>query len=164
MSKYFYSDMLLFTPTVNMKLLLLSLFTVVCCVWVNATVEDQIGRHRLDELLVYLRAVKKNMQNGDNLVSTPPQDVQDHCCLTALECFGTTLHLQFNAAHVKHVRKLIRGLRSRTTEKTMSFCHSNTTLPNCQDSCNMHPKKSANEFLQKLESLIQRANTNLARV
>ncbi|KAK7922611.1 hypothetical protein WMY93_009513 [Mugilogobius chulae] len=134
---------------------------VYSCLFVNSTVENQIGRYRLQEVLIYIKAVEMNLKNGEHLVNTPPEDTEDCCCLTALECFRNNLHQDFNASQVKHVRKLIRGLKSSITVKTMNFCNSNNTTSTCQDSCQMHPKKSAKEFLQRLESLIQRAYTQL---
>uniref|UniRef100_A0A3B4A041 Interleukin 9 n=1 Tax=Periophthalmus magnuspinnatus TaxID=409849 RepID=A0A3B4A041_9GOBI len=123
-----------------MRLLLLSVLTVYCCASVNDTGIEK--RHRLEEALSYIEVVKNNLP--------------DCCCLTALKCFQANLDLHFNGTCVK---KLSRSLKSRTTVSqplSMDFCNSNnSTQSTCQDLCHMHPKKTAKEFLQRLESLIQ---------
>uniref|UniRef100_A0A8C6SMB9 Uncharacterized protein n=1 Tax=Neogobius melanostomus TaxID=47308 RepID=A0A8C6SMB9_9GOBI len=93
----------------------------------------------------------------------------DCCCLTALECYRSNLLHHFNSTHEKPVRKLIRGLKSEITVSQTSLNKTHVTIrvskftcvsfqSTCQVTCEKHPQRSAKEFLERLESLIQRVS------
>ncbi|XP_061747693.1 interleukin-21 [Nerophis ophidion] len=109
---------------------------------------------KLKEVLQQLNKVKDSLQRRHLLVSTPPQDIEDCCCPSALQCFKYNLQ-QFNLTE-REQRKFHRGLKHSLTEKAMDFCASGQPVNKCK-TCDSYPKKNAMEFLQRLESLIIRA-------
>ncbi|XP_040904916.1 interleukin-21 [Toxotes jaculatrix] len=138
-----------------MKLVVLCLFAVCCCSLANTT----NSRKKLEEVLRQLRDVKTSLQNDDKMLNTPPENIENCCSLKALECFRANLKLHFNINEKKQ-SKLYRSLTHTLTVNGLDFCNSgNKTLP-CQH-CDSHPKAPAQEFFNRLESLIQRGITRL---
>ncbi|KAK2848808.1 hypothetical protein Q5P01_008642 [Channa striata] len=134
----------------------------VCC-WalVNAmttNVPDKSNQKRkLEEVLRQLNEVK-SLQHNEAMLSAPPENIEDCCCLSALQCFRANMQVHFNMAEKKQ-SKLYKSLKHRYTEKGLEFCNSGSRST-CQD-CHSHPKVNVNEFFNRLESLIQRAIARL---
>ncbi|XP_070819386.1 interleukin-21 [Chaetodon trifascialis] len=142
-----------------MKLVLTCLFAVCCC-FMASTSANILQRKKLQEVLRQLSAVKANLQHNEQMLNTPPKNIEDCCCLSALHCFRTTLQVQFNITE-RNRSKLYRSLNHNITEKGLDFCNSGNVRPTCQD-CDSHPKENASEFFNRLESLIQRAIDRLS--
>ncbi|XP_077388942.1 interleukin-21 [Festucalex cinctus] len=141
--------------------LVLCLLTVCCAAFVSGvTLEER----KLAEVLKQLGDVKDSLQRRELLVNTPPQNIEECCCLSALQCFRNNLLVQFNVTEMKEV-KLYRSLKHHITERGLDFCKSGNKSGNdvstCQ-TCDSHPKATAREFVSRLESLIQRAISRLS--
>ncbi|XP_041800361.1 interleukin-21 isoform X2 [Chelmon rostratus] len=117
-------------------------------------------RKKLQEVLRQLNAVKSSLQHNEQMLNTPPKNIEDCCCLSALHCFRTNLQVQFNITE-RNRSKLYRSLNHHFTESGLNFCNSGNVRPTCQD-CDSHPKENASEFFNRLESLIQRAIARLS--
>uniref|UniRef100_A0A3P9B1U9 Interleukin-21 n=1 Tax=Maylandia zebra TaxID=106582 RepID=A0A3P9B1U9_9CICH len=130
-----------------MKLIVFCLFTIYCCSLVKAS---PMERKKLQEVLRELKMLKQLMMN------TPPKDIEDCCCLTALTCFRETL-LQHFGISGKYQKKLYKSLNHTLTVSTfgLNFCNTETSTTNCS-TCHSHPKEKASEFFNRLESLVQR--------
>ncbi|XP_068448037.1 interleukin-21 [Clinocottus analis] len=131
-----------------MKLLVFCLFAV----WFGSlagvsTHSNKTSQRKLQEVWRQLDIVKQSLQHGEKMMSTPPLSVEDSCCLSALRCFQKNLREHFNMAE-RTQRKLHKSLKSSLTAT-------------CQD-CNSHPKENAKEFLNRLESLIQKGISSLS--
>uniref|UniRef100_A0A3Q3M6J7 Uncharacterized protein n=1 Tax=Mastacembelus armatus TaxID=205130 RepID=A0A3Q3M6J7_9TELE len=141
-----------------MKLVLLFLFAVCFCSLGNTTTNRGVlVQKKLEEVLRQVNDVKESLEM---MVNSPPQNIEDCCCLSALKCFQANLQVHFNITERKQ-SKLNKSLRHRLTESGLNFCNSGMTVlfslqSTCQD-CTSHPKVNVNEFLNRLESLIQRS-------
>ncbi|XP_076595935.1 interleukin-21 [Chaetodon auriga] len=142
-----------------MKLVVICLFAVCCCFLAN-TSASTLERKKLQEVLRQLSVVKANLQHNEQMLNTPPKNIEDCCCLSALHCFRTKLQVQFNITE-RNRSKLYRSLNHSITERGLDFCNSGNVRPTCQD-CDSHPKENAREFFNRLESLIQRAIDRLS--
>ncbi|XP_034453447.1 interleukin-21 [Hippoglossus hippoglossus] len=89
------------------------------------------------------------------MLNSPPHDVENCCCLPALECFHANLIVHFNGTNKIH-KKLNRSLNSSITKSGVEYCPSGNNTTTCHD-CDSHPKVNVQEFFDRLESLIQRA-------
>ncbi|KAM3612922.1 uncharacterized protein V6R79_017203 [Siganus canaliculatus] len=147
-----------------MKLVAFCLFAVCCLSLANTKTnkERSLERNKLLEVLRQLQNVKMNLQHSEQMFNTPPKNIEDCCCLSALQCFRNNLHGQFNVTE-RNQRQLYRSLKHSITERGLNFCRSENTQPTCQD-CASHPKENAKEFFNRLESLIQRAITRLSLI
>nr|UXX34737.1 interleukin-21 protein [Channa argus] len=143
-----------------MKLVLLCVFAVCCGSLANpiTNVATKIQRRKLQEVLRQLNEVK-SLQHNETMLSAPPENIEDCCCLSALQCFQRNLNEHFNMAEKKQ-QKLHRSLTSQITVKGLEFCSPGTNFI-CQN-CSSHPKVSVQEFFNRLESLIQRAIVRLS--
>ncbi|GAA6222006.1 interleukin-21-like isoform X1 [Lates japonicus] len=139
-----------------MKLVVLCLFAVYCFSLANTT---PLTRRKLEEVLRQLSEVKESLQHSDKMLSAPPENIEDCCCLSALSCFRANLNLHFNITEKKQ-KKLYKSLNSSITERGLNFCNPGSDTATCQD-CDLHPKVNVQEFFKSLESLIQRAITKL---
>ncbi|XP_061691017.1 interleukin-21 isoform X2 [Syngnathoides biaculeatus] len=119
-----------------------------------------LERRKLIEVLRQLADVKDSLQQRELLVNTPPQNIEDCCCLSALRCFRASLHVQFNVTERKQ-DKLYRSLKHPITERGLDSCKSLNSAAACS-TCDSHPKATAREFVNRLESLIQRAISRLS--
>ncbi|XP_035767075.1 interleukin-21 [Neolamprologus brichardi] len=88
------------------------------------------------------------------MMNTPPKDIEDCCCLTALTCFRETLLEHFGISG-KYQKKLYKSLNHTLTISGLNFCNTETSTTNCS-TCHSHPKENASEFFNRLESLVQR--------
>ncbi|XP_045885712.1 interleukin-21 [Micropterus dolomieu] len=140
-----------------MKLVVLCLFAVCCFSLANTS--TNITERKLQEVLRQLKDVRLSLQQHDQnmTLNTPPRNIEDCCCLSALQCFRANLQVKFNAADRK-TNKLYRSLSNPITERGLNFCNSGNVMSTCQD-CDSHPKENATEFFNRLESLIQMAIT-----
>ncbi|KAM7417180.1 hypothetical protein PAMA_017021 [Pampus argenteus] len=113
-------------------------------------------KRKLSEVMWHLGDVKRNIQGHVGTYYTPPQNIEDCCCLSALQCFRTSLpNITSNS-----VSKLSRSLKSNLVLKGLErkeLCKPST---NCTE-CTSHQKENASEFFNRLESLIQRAINRL---
>ncbi|XP_061644058.1 interleukin-21 isoform X1 [Phyllopteryx taeniolatus] len=142
-----------------MKLVLLCLLAVCCSSLASAT-DMTLERRKLVEVLRQLGDVKDSLQHGELLVNTPPQNIEDCCCLSALRCFRASLHVQFNLTE-RRQNKLYRSLKHPITERGLDLCKSGNAVATCA-TCDSHPKTTAREFVNRLESLIQKAISRLS--
>uniref|UniRef100_A0A3Q3JYQ2 Interleukin n=1 Tax=Monopterus albus TaxID=43700 RepID=A0A3Q3JYQ2_MONAL len=145
-----------------MKLFVLCLFAVSCYTLINAkTTDRQNQKKKLKEVLFQLDEVKRSLQNPEKMVNTPPQNIEDCCCLSALQCFRANLQVHFNVTDKKQ-GKLYKSLNffNPLQENGLRFCNSGNDEPTCQD-CVSHPKVNAREFFNRLESLIQRVSFSI---
>ncbi|XP_075904312.1 interleukin-21 [Nelusetta ayraudi] len=146
-----------------MKLLGFCLLVVCCCCWSLASPPKNrrsfsLQRSKLEEAYRQLRSVKQALQHSEKLLYTPPKNIEDCCCLPALECFRANFNLTFQATEGHH-RKFYRSLENPITVR--GLCDSQSSNSTCQD-CHAHPKQSAQEFFNRLESLIQKAIARLS--
>ncbi|XP_069025569.1 interleukin-21 [Embiotoca jacksoni] len=141
-----------------MKLVLFCLFAVCCCSPASTTRTSE--RRKLEEVLKQLNSVKESLQHNEQMVNTPPENIEDCCCLSALQCFRVTLQFQFNATERKQM-KLSKSLQHPLTMRGLDFCNDRNSASSCQ-TCDSHPKQKGKEFFNRLESLIQRARTKLS--
>uniref|UniRef100_A0A3Q3VTI4 Interleukin n=1 Tax=Mola mola TaxID=94237 RepID=A0A3Q3VTI4_MOLML len=144
-----------------MKLVAFCLFAL-CC-WsldnMSANANNQyLQRRKLQEVLRRLNTVKASLQDSKQSVNTPPQDIEDCCCLSALQCFRENLHVEFNVSTTNH---FYRSLKHNLTEGGLDFCNSRNVNSTCQ-ACQSHPKENAKEFFNRLQSLIQKGKKNIS--
>uniref|UniRef100_A0A8C2ZEI9 Interleukin-21 n=1 Tax=Cyclopterus lumpus TaxID=8103 RepID=A0A8C2ZEI9_CYCLU len=149
-----------------MKLVVFCLFAVWCGSLVGASPRpnDRTLQRKLTEVLRQLNSVRRSLQHGEKMLSTPPLSVEDCCCLSALQCFQENLHVQFNVTE-RTQGKLYKSLKSPITcgraEVNFSCVLHVSLQATCQD-CDSHPKENAREFFNRLESLIQKGITRLS--
>ncbi|XP_041653303.1 interleukin-21 [Cheilinus undulatus] len=145
-----------------MKLIAFCLLAV-CCYSLANTETNGAGRSiksiKLQEVLNFLKETRENLQPSEQLLNTPPQDIEDCCCLPALECFRKNLLEQLSGAEGER-RKLLKSLRHPLTASGLNFCTSANNQTTCQ-SCDSHPKQNVATFFNRMETLIQSAITRL---
>uniref|UniRef100_A0A8D3A5Q8 Interleukin n=1 Tax=Scophthalmus maximus TaxID=52904 RepID=A0A8D3A5Q8_SCOMX len=147
-----------------MRLSALCLFAVCCCCCslVNAAATAAAAKtdqgRKLQEVLRQLSDVKDSVQFNEKMLSSPPENIEDCCCLSALECFRANMQVHLNVTGRK-LHKLLRSLKNPLTLSGLDSCKSgNDTVRGnltCHD-CDSHPKVNVQEFFNRLESLIQR--------
>nr|UNA06293.1 interleukin [Hippocampus erectus] len=142
-----------------MKLVVVCLLAV-CCASFASAAGVTLERRKLLEVVKQLGDVKDSLERRELLVNTPPQNIEDCCCLSALRCFRASLHVQFNATERKQ-DKLYRSLKHPITERALDFCKTGNAVSTCE-TCDSQPKATAPEFVKRLESLIQRAISRLS--
>ncbi|XP_037118445.1 interleukin-21 [Syngnathus acus] len=142
-----------------MKLVLLCLLTV-CCASLACADGVTLERRKLLEVLKQLGDVKNSLERKNLLLNTPPQNIEDCCCLSALRCFRASLHVHFNMTE-RNQNKLYRSLKHPITERGLDFCESGNGVSTCE-MCASHPKATTREFVSRLESLIQKAISRLS--
>ncbi|XP_078116197.1 uncharacterized protein LOC144524085 isoform X1 [Sander vitreus] len=144
-----------------MKLVVFCLFAV-CCGSLASTSTNKpdvpLQIRKLEEVLRQMEALRGNMQNNDQMLNTPPVDIEDVCCLSALQCLSASLNVQYNVTENKPKTKLLKSLRSHITVR--GLCNAGSVQSTCQD-CASHPKENATTFFNRLESFIQKAITRL---
>uniref|UniRef100_A0A671V728 Interleukin n=1 Tax=Sparus aurata TaxID=8175 RepID=A0A671V728_SPAAU len=148
-----------------MKLVVFCLFAVYCCSLVStATRENErtLQRKKLQEVLKQLNAVKVSLQQSEKMLYTPPRNIEDCCCLSALKCYRDNLKVSFNVGEGRQ-KQLFKSLQHPLTERGLTFCNSPNVNSTCQD-CVSHPRQSATEFYNRLESLIQMAISRLTMI
>ncbi|XP_051810653.1 interleukin-21 [Acanthochromis polyacanthus] len=144
-----------------MKLVVLCLLAVCCCSLADTDVKQT--RRKLQEVLLRLTDVKESLQSSEQELRTPPKNIEDCCCRSALQCFRTNLNGGINAIEKRKQRQLYISLRDPAIVEGLDFCNAgNATVSQstCQD-CGSHPKEKASEFFSRLESLIERAIAKL---
>uniref|UniRef100_A0A3B4TWV1 Interleukin 21 n=1 Tax=Seriola dumerili TaxID=41447 RepID=A0A3B4TWV1_SERDU len=144
-----------------MKLVLLCLFAVCCYSLAQTTTttngpNTSLQKRKLEEALRQLNEVKRRQQVGSyTFTFSQLCPFTDCCCLSALQCFKANMQVHFNVTEGKE-KKLYNSLKNHlTVSKLLDFCNSGNDTPTCQN-CYLHPKVKAQEFFNRLESLIQR--------
>ncbi|KAM8732973.1 interleukin-21 [Acanthopagrus latus] len=148
-----------------MKLVVFCLFAVYCCSLASTATRETdrtLQRKKLQEVLKQLNAVKVSLQQSEKLLYTPPRNIEDCCCLSALKCFQANLEVSFNVKEGRQ-RQLFRSLKHPLTERGLNFCSSPNVNSTCQE-CVSHPRQNATEFYNRLESLIQMAISRLTMI
>ncbi|KAM9849637.1 interleukin-21-like [Aulostomus maculatus] len=143
-----------------MKLLLLCLLAACCSPLARTATQGTLEERKLKEILMQLNDVKEILQHSEQMVNTPPQNTEDGCCLSALRCFRANLQVNFNVTE-RNQGKLYKSLKHPITERGLDFCRSGNGESTCK-TCESHPKATAKEFFNRLESLIQKAITRLS--
>ncbi|XP_022616105.1 interleukin-21 [Seriola dumerili] len=146
-----------------MKLVLLCLFAVCCYSLAQTTTttngpNTSLQKRKLEEALRQLNEVKRRQQHYEEMLNAP-ENIEDCCCLSALQCFKANMQVHFNVTEGKE-KKLYNSLKNHLTVRSLDFCNSGNDTPTCQN-CYLHPKVKAQEFFNRLESLIQRGITKL---
>ncbi|XP_068561388.1 interleukin-21 [Cebidichthys violaceus] len=142
-----------------MKLVVFCLFAVWCGSLAGTSRPTDL-RRKLKEVLSQLNVVKKSLQHNEKMLNTPPQNVEDCCCLSALRCFRANLDVHFDMTEIKQ-KNLYRSLGNENTVR--GLCNSTSAgdaSATCRD-CDSHPKETAREFFNRLESLIQKGIARL---
>ncbi|XP_057706948.1 interleukin-21 [Corythoichthys intestinalis] len=139
-------------------MILIFLCLAVCCSLASTNVVT-LERRKLVDVLNQLGDVKDSLQTKELLVNTPPQNIEDCCCLSALRCFQESLQGKFNMTE-RMQNKFYRGLKHPITERGLDLCKSGYSA-SC-GTCDSHPKASAKEFVNRLELLLQRAIARLS--
>ncbi|KAK5864421.1 hypothetical protein PBY51_015665 [Eleginops maclovinus] len=131
-----------------MKFVILCLFAVFC----SSLARTVPTEHVLKEVLRNLKLLKQRVKSNEHMMNTPPRNIEDSCC--PLQCFQDNLS---SLSNVITARKLSMSLNSTIIEN--GICSSgNNKMLQCTD-CDTHPKKSAREFFDRLETLVQKAIT-----
>ncbi|CAN9514576.1 unnamed protein product [Ophioblennius macclurei] len=146
-----------------MKLLFFCLFAAVCgaLAFTSTTKSGRVmERRKLEEVLRELRDVRQSLQHSEQMLNTPPQNIEDCCCLSALQCYRASMQVQLNVTERKQ-GKLYRSLKHHLTVRGLDLCNTGNSTASCQ-TCDSHPKQKAREFFDRLESLIQRAVAKLS--
>nr|UOV22688.1 interleukin 21 [Oostethus manadensis] len=73
-----------------------------------------LERRKLVEVLEQLNQVQDSLQHRQLLVNTPPRNIEDCCCLSALRCFRANLQVRFNVTERKQ-KKFYRSLKHPIT-------------------------------------------------
>uniref|UniRef100_A0A3Q1F5N8 Interleukin n=1 Tax=Acanthochromis polyacanthus TaxID=80966 RepID=A0A3Q1F5N8_9TELE len=141
-----------------MKLVVLCLLAVCCCSLADTDVKQT--RRKLQEVLLRLTDVKESLQSSEQELRTPPKNIEDCCCRSALQCFRTNLNGGINAIEKRKQRQLYISLRDPAIVIIFSFASHQST---CQD-CGSHPKEKASEFFSRLESLIERVRALMSTI
>ncbi|XP_034037328.1 interleukin-21 isoform X2 [Thalassophryne amazonica] len=102
--------------------------------------------------------MNQSLQHNEVLLNTPPQNIQDCCCVSALRCFHKNLKYLNVAERQVHV-KLQKSLKHSLTERGLDFCNQGKAESTTCQNCTTYPKANSKEFVIRLESLIQRALT-----
>uniref|UniRef100_A0A665TJ25 Interleukin n=1 Tax=Echeneis naucrates TaxID=173247 RepID=A0A665TJ25_ECHNA len=137
-----------------MKLIAVCLFAACCYSLASAIItngpDTTYQRKKLEEVLRQLYDVKEIMQHNEKMLSTPPENIEDCCCLSALQCFKANMEVHFNTTE-RNQKKLLKSLKSHlTVSKAPSTCQT----------CDSHPQVTVQVFLNRLESLIQRVSAS----
>uniref|UniRef100_A0A674B680 Interleukin 21 n=1 Tax=Salmo trutta TaxID=8032 RepID=A0A674B680_SALTR len=139
-----------------MKLLVCCLLAITCCVLANA---DNVERTmKLTEVLKELRQLNKSVEVGQSAIFL--NTFFEECCfLSTLECFKKMVpHLKTKQKKLQ--RKVIRNLSPLTFTGVDSCSREERENKVCQG-CDSYPMKDSREFVQQLESLLQKAMTRL---
>ncbi|XP_039976342.1 interleukin-21 isoform X2 [Xiphias gladius] len=144
-----------------MKLVVLCLFAVCCWSLANTTTTEGPTRgqtRKLQEVLRQLNDVRESLQN-DTMLNAPPENIEDCCSLTALECFRSSLQAHFVTTQ-KKMSKLIKSLRNSLTVNALNFCTQGNVEPTCSE-CGSDGEVNVQEFFNRLKSFIQEGITRL---
>uniref|UniRef100_A0A3B4TVY4 Interleukin 21 n=1 Tax=Seriola dumerili TaxID=41447 RepID=A0A3B4TVY4_SERDU len=151
-----------------MKLVLLCLFAVCCYSLAQTTTttngpNTSLQKRKLEEALRQLNEVKRRQQHYEEMLNAP-ENIEDCCCLSALQCFKANMQVHFNVTEGKE-KKLYNSLKNHLTVRSLDFCNSgNDTLHEELICCTHSTWPLVNfsfEFFNRLESLIQRGITKL---
>ncbi|XP_071772320.2 interleukin-21 isoform X1 [Centroberyx gerrardi] len=144
-----------------MKLVGFCVLAVICYALAEAATDRTTLIRKLKEVRSELKQLNGSLQHNGLMLNTPPQNVEDSCCISALCCFQENL-LKLNVTKKTTQKKLAKSLRSlQRTESGLNFCDSgNATQTTCQ-TCNSYPKSSTRDFVDTLDSLIQKGLTRL---
>ncbi|XP_076005267.1 interleukin-21 [Genypterus blacodes] len=140
-----------------MKLALFCFLVVGCCCLADVTASRSLNK--LKEALKEVRKLKESLQD-ELLLNIPPQNIEDCCCLPALHCFRDKL-MKLNVTDKDTHTKLGRSLRSHHIESSLNFCNSVDAQPTTCQTCDSQLSGSSSEFIDRLQSLIQRAVVKL---
>ncbi|KAM8910377.1 interleukin-21-like [Spinachia spinachia] len=122
-----------------------------------ATPPEPLAVRKLREVLGHLRRVNASQQHNKKMLNTPPQFLEDHCCLSALQCFQLTLKVQFNAPQ----DKLYKSLKQQSNARLLCpSANSGGVQAKCQ-TCDSHPKETVEVFFNRLGSVIEKGISRL---
>nr|ABB05043.1 interleukin 21 [Tetraodon nigroviridis] len=139
-----------------MKQLVFCLFAV-CCWWLADASSAECSERKLEEVRRELEGVNNTLQNRELLLTTPPKNIEEGCCLSALRCFRDSIQENIKST-VRLQRRLYKSLNNSHTAACLNFCHSENAT--CQ-TCNSHPQEKVGEFFSRLDSFIQKAISKL---
>ncbi|XP_067454531.1 interleukin-21-like [Thunnus thynnus] len=157
-----------------MKLIVLYLLAV-CCYSLANTSQQTIEQRKLREILKDLNGVQKSLQHSEMMLNTP-QNIGDHCSVSALKCFQEELedHFNMSKSEDRTQKRFFRSL-GRQSKRISSLQHNTILKPhffhpfqvsavklgeqgsaasNCTK-CNEYPKENVAQFFEKMKSLIQ---------
>ncbi|XP_049897803.1 interleukin-21 [Epinephelus moara] len=143
-----------------MKLVVFCLFAV-CCTSLASTTANRKFERKLQEILRLVDTVKKQQHTKLDL-HTPPQNIEDCCCLSALKCFQANMGVHFNISE-KYQGKLYSSLNHTLTVNGLTLNNSRNTECTCGD-CDLHPKTNATVFFSRLRTFIEKGLTRLGTV
>ncbi|XP_062380668.1 interleukin-21 isoform X2 [Sardina pilchardus] len=104
---------------------------------------------------------KRLQHNGSLYLNNPGTEIKPCCMVSALDCYRSQLHLlkvSNTKTNIRHKvwKSLKSPLISEKLEGSSEDCQEN---PQCQ-SCDLYPKTDDKEFMSKLTSLLEMANSN----
>nr|ACJ02096.1 IL-21 [Salmo salar] len=135
-----------------MKLLVCCLLAITCCVLANA---DNVERTmKLTEVLKELRQLNKSVEHNGVMLNTPTMDIEECCFLSTLECFQKMVP-RLKTKQKKLQCKVSRNLNPLTFTGVDSCSREEREKKVCQG-CDSYPMKDSREFVQQLESLLQK--------
>ncbi|XP_055743973.1 interleukin-21-like [Salvelinus fontinalis] len=141
-----------------MKLLVCCLLAITCCVLANVDKVERIMK--LTEVLKELRRLNKSVEHNGVKLNTPTLDIEECCFLSALECFQKMVpRLNTNKNHLQ--RKVIKNLKNPLTFRGVDSCSQEERENKVCQGCDSYPMKDSREFVQQLESLLQKAMNRL---
>ncbi|XP_053285536.1 interleukin-21 isoform X2 [Pleuronectes platessa] len=142
-----------------MKLAVLFLVAVCCCCSLGFAGSKE--RNKLEEVREHLKNLRTTLlQNKGTMLHSPPHDVEDCCYRSALQCFHSNLVVHFKATS-KTQTKFNRSLRHPLTISGVKHCPPPNNTATICPSCDLQPKVSVEVFIDRLNSLIQKAISRL---
>uniref|UniRef100_A0A096M154 Interleukin n=1 Tax=Poecilia formosa TaxID=48698 RepID=A0A096M154_POEFO len=115
-------------------------------------------QRKLEETLSELQKFNEtitSMDRAEKRVNMLPKDIEQDCgCLSALKCFEEGIS---TFSQSTEQTKLSRSLKNKLTINGLQFCAKDSTSA-CSD-CKAHPSESVDEFLNQLQSLLQKGIT-----
>ncbi|XP_042275628.1 interleukin-15-like [Thunnus maccoyii] len=143
-----------------MKLIVLYLLAV-CCYSLANTSQQTIEQRKLKEILKDLNGVQRSLQHSTMMLNTP-QNIGDHCSVSALECFQEELedHFNMSKSEDRTQKKFFRSLGRQITVSAVKLGEQGSAASNCTK-CNEYPKENVAQFFEKMKSLIQMALARL---
>ncbi|XP_078025686.1 interleukin-21 [Epinephelus lanceolatus] len=143
-----------------MKLVVFCLFAV-CCTSLASTSANRKFERKLQEILRLVDTVKKQQHTKLDL-HTPPQNIEDCCCLSALKCFRANMGVHFNISE-QFQGKLYSSLNHTLTVNGLTVNNSRNTECTCGD-CDLHQTTNATVFFSRLRTFIEKGLTRLRMV
>ncbi|XP_041929505.1 interleukin-21 isoform X2 [Alosa sapidissima] len=112
------------------------------------------------ELYKDVKRLNKSLQHDGSLsLNNPGTEIKECCMASALQCYRSQLLLlkvSSTKLRYKVCKSLSSPLISEKLEGSSEDCQKN---PQCQ-SCDLYPNTNSKEFMSKLTSLLEMANSN----